>query len=96
MTKTIILTRDITFLQKSYGEYSKAEKPVLVVMRYEGSDNYEELRTAPVVNTKNNVNIVSDSNNDDDIENDNKTFFDKDINDEVKVTPKTTINTKVM
>ena len=27
-TKKIILIQDVTFLQKSYGEYSKVEKPV--------------------------------------------------------------------
>ena len=29
-TKRIILTRDVTFLQKSYGEYSKVEKSVVL------------------------------------------------------------------
>ena len=38
-TKKIILTGDVTFLQKLYIEYSKIEKPVLVTMRYEKSDD---------------------------------------------------------
>ena len=37
-TKKIVLTQDVTFLQKSYGEYSKVEKPVLVTMSHEGLD----------------------------------------------------------
>ena len=60
-TKKIILTGDITFLKKSYGEYTKVEKPVLVTIRYEGSNGEEELETVPIVKTNNNVNIVSDS-----------------------------------
>ena len=35
-TKKIILTQDVTFLQKSYGEYTKVEKPVVVTMSYKG------------------------------------------------------------
>ena len=49
-TKKIILTWDVTFLQKSYGEYTKIEKPVLVTTSYEGSDEEEELETVSVVN----------------------------------------------
>ena len=33
-TKRIILTWDMTFLKKSYGEYSKVEKPVILNMSY--------------------------------------------------------------
>ena len=36
--KKIILTQDVTFLQKSYGEYTKVEKHVSVIMSYERSD----------------------------------------------------------
>ena len=35
-TKKIILTCDMTFLQKNYGEYTKVEKHVLVTTTYEG------------------------------------------------------------
>ena len=38
-TKCIILTHDVTFLNKSYGEYSKVEKPVILTTSYEGSDD---------------------------------------------------------
>ena len=65
-------------------------------MSYKGSDDEEELQTIPVVNNNNDINIVSDLDSDDDIKNDNKIFFHKDINDEVKATPKTTVNKKVV
>ena len=53
----------------------------------------------PVVITTNNVNVVSDFDSDsskDDIENNYDNFFYKDINDQVKATPQTTINGKVV
>ena len=58
----------MTFLQKSYIEYSKVEKPVLVTTSYEGLDDEEELKMVPVVNQSNNhsnaiSNFNSDSNN---------------------------------
>ena len=53
---TIFLTQDMNFLQKSYGEYSKVEKPVLVTMSYEGLDDEEELETVPIVSKNNNNN----------------------------------------
>ena len=52
-----------------------------------------------VVINSNNTNVVSNSYSDsskDDFENDNDNFFDKDIGDQVKVTPQTTINAKVV
>ena len=58
----IILTRDVTFLQKSYGEYSKVEKPVLVTMSYEGPNDEGELD--PIINNVNDSNIVTDSDRD--------------------------------
>ena len=97
--KKIILTWEVTFLQQSYSEYTKVEKPVFLTSIYEGSDDEEELKTVLVVNNNNNISIVSDSNNDDgdaDIENDKKNFFNEDIDSKVKVTPQTTNNTKVV
>ena len=41
-TKKNFLTRDVTFLQKSYSEYTKVEKPAVLTMSYEGSDEEEE------------------------------------------------------
>ena len=90
------MTQGVTFLQKSYGEYTKVKKPALVTMSYEGQDNEEELKMVPVINNNNNLNVVSDPNNYDDIKNDNNNFFDKDIDDEVKATLQTAINTKVV
>ena len=85
------------FLQKSYSENTKVEKPVLVTVSYEGSEKEVEHESVPVINNNNNtVNIVPDSNSDDDIKNDTKNVFDKDINNEVEVTPQTTINAKLV
>ena len=95
-TKKIILTRDVTFLQKSYGEYTKVEKSILLTISYEGLDSEEELEPIPIVNNNNNINLVGDSNSDDDIENDNNKLFEEDLDDKVNVTPKTTINAKVV
>ena len=58
------MARDVTFLQKSYGEYSKVEKPVVLNTSYEGSDDEEEHEMVPVDNKNNDVNVVSDSDSD--------------------------------
>ena len=49
-----ILTSNVTFLQKSYGDYSKVENPVLVIMSYDRSDDEEELKTVPIISKINN------------------------------------------
>jgi len=77
-TKRIILTGDVAFLNKSYGEFYKVEKPVILTTSYEGSDDEEELE---VVSKNNNsdLNIVSDSNSysgDDDLKNNEDIPFD--------------------
>ena len=54
----------MSFLQKSYSEYTKVDKPVVVTKSYEGSENEEEELTVPLVINNNNVNAVSDSNTD--------------------------------
>ena len=98
-TKRIILTRDVTFLQKSYGEYSKVEKPVVLNMSYEKSDDQEELKIVPVDNKKNDVNVFSNSNSDSsdkDFKNNKESFFDEDNNDQVISSYKTTVNAKVI
>ena len=52
----------MTFLHKSYRDYSKVQKSVLVTTNKEGLDDKEELKTVPAVNqSNNNYNIVSDS-----------------------------------
>ena len=43
ITKCIILTRNVTFRNKSYGEYHKVQKPVILTTSYEESDEEEEL-----------------------------------------------------
>ena len=81
-TKKNILTRDMTFLHNLYSEYSKVEKPAVLTVSYEGSDEEEELKTVPVIIINNNVNIVSNSNSNsskEDFENNKENFFDEDI-----------------
>ena len=95
--KKIALTWDMTFLQRSYGEYTKVEKPAVVTKSYEGSDEEEELKMVPIVINNKSVNIVSDSESDsskDSIKNNDDNFFDNDINDQVKMTPQNNINAK--
>ena len=43
------LTKDVTFLHKSYGEWSKIEKPVLVFMSFKGSDDDDEVETVCLI-----------------------------------------------
>ena len=95
------MTQDVTFLQKSYGEYTQVVKPVVVTMCYEGlDDKEEELDMVPVVNnTDNSISIVSDSNSDvseEDIENSEDNIFDEDVDNQVKISPHTTVNAKVV
>ena len=52
----------------------------------------------PVVINNNCVNIVSDSDSessDEDFKNSKDNFIDEDVNDQVKISPQTTVNTKV-
>ena len=58
-------------------------------MSYEGSDNGEEFKKFPIFNNNNSVNVVSDSNSDGNIKNDNKNTFDEDVNNISKITTKT-------
>ena len=96
-TKKIILTWNVTFLQKSYGKYTKVEKPVLVITSCEGSDDEEELKLFPIVNNNNNnVKVVTDSNSEDNINNNNENVFDEDIDNEANMTLQTTINAKMV
>ena len=84
----------MTFLQKSYGDFNKVEKPVLVTMSYE--DNENELEMIPVVMQNNNdYNVVSDSKSESDDKSE-ENLFDVNINKEVETRPKTIINSKVV
>ena len=96
--KKIILTRDMTFLQKFYCEYTQVEKPVVVTSSYEGSDEEEKLKRVSLVSNNDSLDIVSDSNSDssdEDFKNNEDNFFDK-KNDQVKITLQTIINPKVV
>ena len=70
-------TWDLTFLQKSYSEYTKVEKPVLVTTSYEGLNDEEEFEMFPIVDNNVIVHIVIDSASLDNIENENKNFLTK-------------------
>ena len=79
----------MTFLQKSYSEYTKVDKPMVVTMSYEWSDDDEELEAVPVIVNNNNVYLVSDSDTDsskEDFKNVDDRFFDEDTGNQVKVT----------
>ena len=86
----------MTFLQKSYGDCSKVEKPDLVTKSYEGLCDEEELELVPIINNNdnsNNYNLVNDSKSDDVVK---ESLFDKDFDVEVLENPKTTINAKMV
>ena len=96
-TQKITLAQDVTFIQMSYNEYTKVKKPVVITTSYEASDKEEEPETVPVVINNSYVNVVSDSETNSikkDFKNNNDHFFDKDIDDQVKATPQTTVNAK--
>ena len=89
----------MTFLQKSYGEYTKVDKPVVVTTSYEGLSKEEELKTVPAAINNNNVNVVTNSKKDsskEDLENNDENHFDENINNKVKATAQTPINAKVV
>ena len=72
---------------------------MVVTTSYEGLDKEEELEMVPIINYNNNVNIVSDSDSDsseEDFEYSEDNFFDKDINNQVKISPQPTVNAKVV
>ena len=99
-TKRIIVTGDVTFLDKSYGEYHKIQQPVILTTSYERSDDEEELEIVSKNNNNNSdVNIVSNSNrdsSDDDLENNEEIFLDKDDNEQVISLPTTPVNSKLI
>ena len=79
--------KDVIFLQKSWKDYIKVKKPVLVTMSYEGLNDEEELETVPIINQDNYCyNLVSNSESDNE---DEENLFDEDVKGEVKTTPKT-------
>ena len=60
----------MTFLQKSYGEWNKVEKVILIPMNYEESDGNEEVEMISTnnQNSHNNDNTVSNSESKDNAE----------------------------
>lgn len=85
----------MTFLNKSHGELSKVEKPVLVPMSYERSNDNEEVKTVLAHNKNNNFhyNVVSHSENADKVK---EILFEGEVEDKIKVTPKTILNPEVL
>ena len=49
-TRKIIAAKDVMFLQKSYRNWSKVEKPIMVPTIYVRSDYEEEPETVPLMN----------------------------------------------
>ena len=77
----------MSFLQKSYRDYSKDEKSALVTTSYEGSDDEEEFKTVPKININDNsYNVFSDSKGKRDEDEAEENVFDDDINKKVKAT----------
>ena len=98
-TKCNILTQDVTFLDKSYSECRKVEKPVILTMNYERSNGEEEPEIVPVECNNNGVNIVTNSDNDlsnDDLKNNEENLFDEEVDDKVISTTKPTLNAKAV
>ena len=77
----------MTFFHKSYGEWSKVEKPVLSPMSYEGSDDNEEVKSISA-NNENNCNyfnVVSNYESDDDAK---ENICEEQVDDKITLTPK--------
>ena len=45
------ITKDMTFLEKSYGDWIKVEIPTVVPVSYEGSDEEEEVKLVWLIMT---------------------------------------------
>ena len=90
--KKISLTKDVAFLNKSDGKWSKVDKPVTVPTSYEG-DDYENNMFFTNNNSNYHSNVASDSESDEETK---ENLFDKHVDAETKVTPKTMLNTKVI
>ena len=86
----------MTFLQKSYGEYSQVEKLVVVTTSYEGSDKEEELEMVPVANNNHSISDSDSNSSEEDFENIEENFSTKMLTTKSKFLPQTTINTKVV
>ena len=59
--RKISLTKDATFLVMSFGEWNTVEKPTVVPMSYEGSDDEKvKVISGNDENNNNNYNVVND------------------------------------
>ena len=75
----ISLTKYMTFLNKSYDEWDKVDKSVIVLINYEGS-NDEENEMIPENNTSNNYySLVSDCGSDDKEEKEEENLLSKNL-----------------
>ena len=73
------------FVQKSYGTYTKVEKPGIFPTSYEGLDDEEDFETLPII--INNLNEVSNSKSDsnkEDFENNKENIFGDAIHDQLR------------
>ena len=68
--KKVSLTKNVTFLHKSHGEWNKIENPTVVPMNYERLDNdEEEIKMVFAHNEDNNnyINMGCDLESDDEV-----------------------------
>ena len=89
------MIKDLTFLNESYGEWSKVDKPMLVSMNYEVSNGNKAVKIVLAHNENNDncYNLVSNSESDKESK---ENFLEGQVEDELEVTPKTTLNPKVV
>ena len=87
------LTKDMIFLHTSYNKWNKVEKPVMLPLTFEGSDDDEEVEMVPTnINNYINCNVVSDSESDDEVK---ENLFEE-IDDKIEVTLMAKLNPKVV
>ena len=85
----------MTFLCKSYGEWNNVDKALVAPISYEQS--YD--KDIDIVSKNNNIdyyNVVSNSGSDNTHKREEEIFFEQEVNAELQVTTKTTLNPKVV
>ena len=84
----------MAFLNKSYGKWSKVDKPVMVPTSYEDNEDEDEDDRISTNNySHNNYNVVSDF---DCNEETKENVLDEDVEDKIEVTPKIALKEKVV
>ena len=65
--------KDVTFLDKSFGEWSEVENPVIFFMNYDGSKDSDEVKMVATYNENNNnyYDVASNSKHDEESNTDN-------------------------